>query len=173
MGQHSAASLLTSVASASFAMASIEGLPPAVTVTVSSTTAAVVAASMSPPTVTSGAVASATVALLPSSMAGGDAASVMETKCTQTKLEDKELSDFLPAATDTATTTMITTTTTTSSEVANISDAKVETATDLMTSVAKPVDKPAVAASNAAVGGVGLAGPPDPSGLVDVVVAAG
>merc|ERR1719211_759178 len=131
-------------------MASIEGLAPAVT------TAA--AASISPPTVTSGAVASATVALLPSSM-GGDAASVMETKCTQTKLEDKELSDFLPAATGTATATMITTTTTTTSEVANISDAKVETATDLMTSVAKPVDKPAVAASNAAVGGVGLAGP--------------
>merc|ERR1712141_591691 len=84
-------------------------------------------------------------------------------------------SDFLPAATGTATTTMITTTTTTtSSEVANISDAKVETPTDVMTSVAKPVDKPAVAASNAAVGGVGRAGPPpDPSGLVDVVVAAG
>merc|ERR1712165_479998 len=124
--QHSAASLLTSVASASFAMASIEGLAPAVT------TAAAAAASISPPTVTSGAVASATVALLPSSM-GGDAASVMETKCTQTKLEDKELSDFLPAVTGTATTTIITTTTTTS-EVANISDAKVETATDLMTS---------------------------------------
>ena len=60
--QHSAASLLTSVASASFAMASIEGKPP-VTVTVTSTTI-----SSSPPSATSGAVASATVALLPSTM---------------------------------------------------------------------------------------------------------
>jgi len=85
--QHSAASLLTSVASASFAMASIEGKPP-VTVTVTSTTI-----SSSPPSATSGAVASATVALLPSTM--GDAASVMETKCTQTKLEDKDL-EFMP-----------------------------------------------------------------------------
>merc|ERR1711878_111326 len=115
-------------------MASIEGLAPAVT------TAAAAAASISPPTVTSGAVASATVALLPSSM-GGEAASVMETKCTQTKLEDKELSDFLPAATGTATTTIITTTT---SEAANISDAKVETAADVTSVAAKPVDKPAV-----------------------------
>jgi len=159
--QHSAASLLTSVASASFAMASIEGLAPAVT------TAAAAAASISPPTVTSGAVASATVALLPSSM-GGDAASVMETKCTQTKLEDKELSDFLPAATGTATTTIITTTTTTSSlEAVKIIDAKMETATDVISVAGKPVDKPSgVAASNAAIG-VGPTGHPtaDPSGL--------
>jgi len=158
--QHSAASLLTSVASASFAMASIEGLAPAVTT-------AAAAASISPPTVTSGAVASATVALLPSSM-GGDAASVMETKCTQTKLEDKELSDFLPAATGTATTTTIITTTTTSSlEAVKISDAKMETATDMISVAGKPVDKPSgVAASNVAIG-VGPTGHPtaDPSGL--------
>jgi hypothetical protein len=153
--QHSAASLLTSMASATFAMASIEGLPPAVTVTVSSTAAA----SMSPPTVTSGAVASAMVSILPSSM-GGDAASVMETKCTQTKLEDKELSDFLPAATTgtTTTTTIITTTTSSSCEATKISDAKVESATDVTSVVSiKPVDKPS---SNAAVGP--LAGHPNP-----------
>merc|ERR1712079_640639 len=114
-----------------------------------------------------GAVASATVALLPSSM-GGDAASVMETKCTQTRLEDKELSDFLPAATGTATTTIITTTTTSSSlEAVKISDAKVETATDMISVAGKPVDKPSgVAASNAAIG-VGPTSYPtaDPSGL--------
>merc|ERR1711879_867782 len=140
-------------------MASIEGLATAVTT--------VAAASISPPTVTSGAVASATVALLPSSM-GGDAASVMETKCTQTKLEDKELSDFLPAATGTTTTTIITTTTTSSSlEAVKTSDAKMETATDMISVAGKPVDKPSgVAASNAAIG-VGPTSHPtaDPSGL--------
>ena len=92
----------------------------------------------------------------------------METKCTQTKLEDKELSDFLPAATGTATTTIITTTTTSSSlEAVKTSDAKMETATNVISVAGKPVDKPSgVAASNAAIG-VGHTGHPtaDPSGL--------
>ena len=92
---------------------------------------------------------------------------MMETKCTQTKLEDKELSDFLPAAattTGTATTTIITTTTS-SSEAAKISDAKVESATDVTSEASKPVDKPS-ADGNAAVGVGPLAGAhlnPDPS----------
>lgn len=99
--QHSAASLLTSVASASFAMASIEGLQPS-PIPTAITTASSTAPNVSPPSATSGAVASTTLALIPASALGETASqgaaatsSVMETKCTQTKL-DKELADFIP-----------------------------------------------------------------------------
>merc|ERR1711976_1066921 len=91
--------------------ANIEGLQPPVAVvgtsSTSTTAAATTTSGASPPSATSGAVASTTLALLPASALGESvatastsgpttAASVMETKCTQTKLEDKELADFIP-----------------------------------------------------------------------------